>query len=38
MMMAMRATLSRIDWGDLYEKHDGYFLFEDLKKQWKAIA
>ena len=29
-------TLSRIDWGELYEKHDGYFLFEDLKEQWKA--
>lgn len=30
------STLSRIDWGELYEKHDGFFLFEDLKAQWKA--
>ena len=29
-------TLSGIDWGELYEKYDGYFLFEDLKRQWKA--
>lgn len=29
-------TLSRIDWSELYEKHDGFFLFEDLKAQWKA--
>ena len=29
-------TLSRIDWGELYRKHDGYFLFEDLREQWKA--
>ena len=28
-------TLSRIDWSELYEKHDGFFLFEDLKAQWK---
>ena len=29
-------TLSRIDWSELYEKHDGFFLFEDLKAQWEA--
>lgn len=29
-------TLASIDWGDLYERHDGYLLFEDLKEQWKA--
>ena len=29
-------TLSQIDWGELYDHHDGYFLFEDLKEQWKA--
>ncbi len=26
---------SQIDWGALYEQHDGYLLFEDLKDQWK---
>ena len=29
-------TLARIDWGSLYEHHDGYLLFEDLKEQWSA--
>ena len=28
-------TLAQIDWGSLYEHHDGYLLFEDLKEQWK---
>lgn len=28
-------TLASIDWGDLYERHDGYLLFEDLKAQWE---
>lgn len=27
--------LSEIDWRDLYEQHDGYLLFEDLKLQWE---
>jgi len=29
------ARLSRIDWQQLYAKHDGYLLFEDLKAQWE---
>lgn len=29
-------TLANIDWGTLYDQHDGYLLFEDLKEQWKA--
>lgn len=28
-------NFSQIDWGVLYEQHDGYLLFEDLKEQWK---
>ena len=28
-------SFSQIDWGALYERHDGYLLFEDLKEQWK---
>ena len=28
-------TLASIDWSDLYERHDGFLLFEDLKEQWK---
>ena len=30
------ARLASIDWNDLYEHHDGYLLFEDLKLQWQA--
>jgi len=26
--------LSSIDWSDLYEYHDGFLMFEDLKNQW----
>ncbi len=26
-----------IDWAELYEKHDGYLLFEDLKAQWEKV-
>ena len=29
-------SFRRIDWGELYEKRDGYLLFEDLKAQWKG--
>ena len=32
------ANFNRIDWGELYEKHDGYLLLEDLKEQWKRIV
>ena len=28
-------TFAEIDWAALYEQHDGYLLFEDLKAQWK---
>ena len=28
------ATLGQIDWIDLYERRDGYVLFEDLREQW----
>ena len=28
---------SQIDWGLLYDKHDGYLLFEDLKEQWSRF-
>ncbi|MCY4388576.1 MAG: AAA family ATPase [Desulfurellaceae bacterium] len=31
------AHFSQIDWGALYEQHDGYLLFEDLKEQWKQV-
>jgi MinD-like ATPase involved in chromosome partitioning or flagellar assembly len=27
--------LSSIDWQELYSRHEGYLLFEDLKLQWK---
>ena len=30
-------TLAQIDWGALYEHHDGYLLFEDLKEQWRQF-
>ena len=32
------ANFNQIDWGELYEKHDGYLLLEDLKEQWKRIV
>ena len=27
-----------IDWGDLYERRDGFLLFEDLKAQWRSTV
>ena len=32
------ANFNQLDWGELYEKHDGYLLLEDLKAQWKRIV
>lgn len=32
------AKFNQIDWGVLYERHDGYLLFEDLKEQWNQIV
>ena len=32
---AYAARFNDIDWADLYEKRDGYLLFEDLKAQWE---
>ena len=29
------SSLASIDWGELYDRYDGYLLFEDLKEQWK---
>lgn len=29
------SRLYSIDWSRLYEEHDGYILFEDLKEQWR---
>ena len=31
------ANFNQIDWGSLYDHHDGYLLFEDLKEQWKRL-
>ncbi|MCY3770130.1 MAG: AAA family ATPase [Gammaproteobacteria bacterium] len=31
------ANFNQIDWSDLYEKHDGFLLFEDLRAQWQQI-
>ena len=31
------ASLGQIDWQDLYERHDGYLLFEDVKAQWRNV-
>ena len=35
---AYAAHYSGIDWADLYERRDGYLLFEDLKAQWQQIV
>ena len=32
------ATLGQIDWVELYERRDGYVLFEDLRKQWSQAV
>ena len=32
------ATFNQVDWGALYERHDGFLLFEDLKEQWRRIV
>ncbi len=32
------AHFNQIDWADLYDKRDGYLLFEDLKAQWKQVV
>ncbi len=29
------STFANIDWGNLYGRHQGYLLFEDLKEQWR---
>ena len=31
------AHFNEIDWAELYDKHDGYLLFEDLKAQWEQV-
>ncbi len=32
------ASFNQIDWAELYDKRDGYLLFEDLKAQWGQIV
>ena len=32
------AKFNQVDWGALYERHDGFLLFEDLKEQWNQIV
>ena len=32
------ANFKLLDWGELYERHDGYLLFEDLKEQWNQVV
>lgn len=32
------ANFNQIDWAELYDKRDGYLLFEDLKAQWRQIV
>ena len=31
-------NFNQVDWGALYDRHDGYLLFEDLKEQWNRTA
>lgn len=35
---AYAARFNEIDWAELYEKRDGYLLFEDLKAQWGKVV
>lgn len=32
------ANFKQLDWGELYDRHDGYLLFEDLKEQWNRVV
>ncbi len=32
------ANFKQLDWGELYERHDGFLLFEDLKEQWNQVV
>ena len=32
------ANFNQVDWADLYDRHDGYLLFEDLKEQWNRAV
>ena len=32
------ANFKQLDWVELYERYDGYLLFEDLKLQWERIV
>ena len=32
---AYAANFNKVDWGDLYERRDGFLLFEDIRAQWK---
>lgn len=32
------AKFNQVDWGALYERYDGFLLFEDLKEQWNRIV
>ena len=32
------AKFNQVDWGALYERHNGFLLFEDLKEQWNRIV
>ena len=32
------AHFNQIDWAELYDKRDGYLLFEDLKAQWQQAV
>ena len=31
-------NFNQVDWGDLYNRRDGYLLFEDLKEQWNRLV
>ena len=32
------SNFKQLDWGELYERHDGFLLFEDLKQQWRELV
>ena len=31
------ANFNQVDWAELYDRRDGYLLFEDLKEQWNQV-
>ena len=36
-VLSYAANFNQVDWSELYERREGYLLFEDLKEQWNQV-